>query len=465
MGLRETRSRYFDMSAIPGNLDTEQQPPMTVPLRHFFVALLFLLAGALGILGVSLGLLSGFGELAQLHLLFVGWIALVIMGAMTQFVPVWSGTNLHSRRLANAQLVLVTAGLLGFTAGFLRLDFTLLAVAGGVMLAGFWLFVYNLFRTLRSVDSYDITERHFLLALAFFCLFTTLGVALAINYATPILSSLPVGHANVLGAHATLAVFGAVLTTIYGAIYQLGTMFTQTELRGIDHRLQRIEEFAHPLGVVMLAGGRLFGSTLGAQIGGVLVSCGAIAVAIVVGRKLLAMQVERTPMHSRYAVVVCSLLAWSVLSVPAWLSEPLARDSLLGGPGVEQLLVFGVVSFVILGTLYHIVPFIIWIHEYSDLLGFEPVPMVDDLYDHRLAALDFWLFSSGTAVLVVMGLFSLGSTVRMTGGVLVALGAALFFANMALVVVHHSESRLDRVLFGSLLSRADADTEYSPSDR
>jgi len=33
------------MSAIPGTLDTAQQPPMTVPLRHFFVALGFLFAG------------------------------------------------------------------------------------------------------------------------------------------------------------------------------------------------------------------------------------------------------------------------------------------------------------------------------------------------------------------------------------------------------------------------------------
>jgi hypothetical protein len=27
------------MSAIPGNLDTDQQPPVTVPLRHFAVGL------------------------------------------------------------------------------------------------------------------------------------------------------------------------------------------------------------------------------------------------------------------------------------------------------------------------------------------------------------------------------------------------------------------------------------------
>ncbi len=107
------------MSAIPGNLDTAQQPPMTVPLRHFSVALGFLFAGVgVGIL-LTVGAVSGLGQLAHVHLLLAGWICITIMGAMTQFVPVWSGTDLYSRRLASVQLVLVTVGLTGFAFAFI----------------------------------------------------------------------------------------------------------------------------------------------------------------------------------------------------------------------------------------------------------------------------------------------------------------------------------------------------------
>ena len=76
------------MGAIPGNIETDQQPPMTVPLRHFVVGLAFLVAGVgLGI-GLHLNAVPGLGRLAHVHLLLAGWICITIMGAMTQFVPV-----------------------------------------------------------------------------------------------------------------------------------------------------------------------------------------------------------------------------------------------------------------------------------------------------------------------------------------------------------------------------------------
>ena len=70
------------------------------------------------------------------------------MGAMTQFVPVWSGVSLYSRRLARRQLVLVTVGLLGFASGVTLGVFLLVAVGGAVMLAGFWVFVATIALTL-----------------------------------------------------------------------------------------------------------------------------------------------------------------------------------------------------------------------------------------------------------------------------------------------------------------------------
>jgi hypothetical protein len=439
------------MSAIPGNLDTEQQPPMTVPLRHFLVALAFLLAGIVAGIALVVDALPGAGRLAHVHLLLAGWVCLTIMGAMTQFVPVWSGANLHSRRLASLQLALVTAGLAGFALAFVSSAFTWLAGFGAVMLAGFWVFVYNIGRTLTAVGEFDVTERHFLFALLSFLLLTSLGVVLATNLAAGVLSSTPLSHGGVLGAHVTVAVFGAVLTTVYGALYQLGTMFTQTELHGVDHHLRAVEEGGHVVGVVLLAAGRLADAALVARVGGALVLLAALAFAVVLGRKLVEMRVEWTPMHSRYVVVVPALVLWALLSVPAWLGDPTARDHLLGGAGTTHLLMLGVVGFVIFGTLYHIVPFIVWIHQYSDRLGFEDVPMIDDLYDDRLAAADFVLLLAGTTLLVVAD--TVFDDVRFVGvgGLLVAAGVVVFLANVVLVIRRHGPQSLPRVIFGSLL--------------
>jgi len=438
------------MAAIPGNIETDQQPPMTVPLRHFVVALGFLLAGSLVGLAIGVGAVSGLGTLAHVHLLLAGWICITIMGAMTQFVPVWSGAVLHSQRLASAQLALVVVGLLGFATALLLNALAWLVPFGALMLTGFWVFVYNIARTLATLDGYDVTERHFLMALGFFAVLTVLGFLLATGFTRPVFAGVAVTRPDVVAMHATVAVFGAVLTTVYGALYQLGTMFTQTELHGVDEYLRPVEELGHPVGVVLLATGRLLDAVIVARIGAVLVLAAALAFCTVLGRKLYEMQVDWTPMHTRYAVVVPGLSSWALVTAPAWIRAPTAPANLFGAAGSVHLFVLGSVGFVVFGTLYHIVPFIIWVHEYSGLLGLEDVPMIDDLYDDRLASLDGALLVAGTAVLVVADWFELAAAVRGLGGVLVVAGILVFGANMLLVIREHSPHTLGYVVLGAL---------------
>lgn len=438
------------MAAIPGNIEPNQQPPMTIPLRHFIVGLGFLFVGVLLGLGIAVDAVPGLGTLAHVHLLLAGWICITIMGAMTQFVPVWSGATLHSQRLASVQLTLVVIGLFGFVTGLILDSLVWLVPFGALMLAGFWTFVYNIGRTMAALDSYDVTERHFLLSIGFFAALTILGFLLAIDFTYPLFAELSINRVNVVGMHATLAVFGAVLTTVYGALYQLATMFTQTELHGVDDYLQPVEEIGHPVGVVLLAVGRLLDAVFVAQLGAVLVLAAALAFSTILGRKLYEMQVTWTPMHTRYAVVAPGLAAWALVSTPAWLRAPTAPEHLFGATGAVHLLVLGAVGFVVVGTLYHIIPFIIWVHRYSDLLGLEDVPMIDDLYDDRLAAADAALLVSGTLLLVLAEWFQLSLTVQGIGGGLVSLGVVVFGTNMLLVVRDHSPHSLGRILFGSL---------------
>jgi hypothetical protein len=236
------------------------------------------------------------------------------------------------------------------------------------------------------------------------------------------------------------------VTTVIGALYQLATMFTQTDLGRVDQLLQRTELLAYPAGVLALAAGRLVGNATIARVGGLGVVVGLLAVAIVVGHKLLETQVEWTPMLSRYAVVVVAVGAWAVLTAPAWLADPLAADRLLAAPGAVHLLAFGVLGFVVLGTLYHVVPFIVWVHRYSDLLGYEPVPMIDDLYSDRLAAADFGCLLVGVGT-VFAGVYLGGPTLLLAvGGATTTLGALLFTANMLLVLRRHSPQTLAGIL-------------------
>ncbi|WP_435349305.1 hypothetical protein [Haloarchaeobius sp. HRN-SO-5] len=425
------------MSAIPGDVDTDSQPPMAIPLRHFLVALGFLVAAAALRAVVAVGDPVGLASLAQVHLLLVGWVCLTIVGAMTQFVPVWAGVTLHSRRLATAQLWLVAGGVTGLVAAMLTTRLAVLPVAGTALALGFWTFVYNVGRTLWSARPLDVTERHFALALGFFVLVTLLGVLLAADFTRPLFDATTVPRTRVVATHATLAVFGAVLTTVFGALYQLATMFTQTELDRLDDALVTGESAAYPVGVLALAAGRLLADVLLARVGGVLVAASVAAVGVVLARRLRAARVPRTPMLTRYAVAAVAMVVWAVLAGWAWLRDPLATDARFG-TGLALLALF-VVGFVVLGTLYHVVPFVVWVHRYADRLGYEPVPMVDDLYDGRLAAADFALVLLGAASLVVADVATVPDWVTVAGGTTLLLGVVVFAGNLAGVVRHHGD--------------------------
>jgi len=158
-------------------------------------------------------------------------------------------------------------------------------------------------------------------------------------------------------------------------------------------------------------------------------------------------------MHTRYIVAVGALALWIAVSVPAWVSDPLTRGHLLGAANAGHLLLLGAIGFVVVGTLYHIIPFVIWVNRYSDLLGLEDVPMIDDLYDDRIAAIDGALLGSGSALIVGSNLLDVAATPALLGGLLVGIGVMAFVFNMVLVLVRHSPHSIDRIVFGSFSPR------------
>ncbi|WP_245852898.1 heme-copper oxidase family protein [Natrinema ejinorense] len=440
------------MNGIPGGLRTDQQPPMVIPLRHFLLALGFLAVGIGGGTVMAVTTLPGRPGLAHLHVLLVGWIAVTIMGAMTQFVPVWSGVTIYSRRVAVAQLWLVTVGLAGFGAALLAGALEWLPVGATLMLTGIWLFVYNVGRTLARARPFGFTERHFALALACFALVAPFGLLLAIDFTTPVFESLPVSRFDLHLAHATLALFGAVFATVVGALFQLGKMFTQAEPDRHSDRLLALEQLCFPAGLVALALGRGLTVEPLARAGGIAFLLGLAAFAVVIGRLLAGATVERSPMLVRYWVVVAALVTWVVLAAPTWWADPLTYESLFGHPDAQALLLLGVFGFVVIGSLYHIVPFIIWIERYSDRLGFEQVPMIDDLYDDRLERADFWATLAGFAGLSVAPLIGAPAAVVTASHVLATVGIALFIANTLLTIHRHGPDGIGGVLVSALES-------------
>src|SRR5512139_2518552 len=103
------------MSQVPG-LSLDQAPPLGVPLRFFLTAPLFALAAALLMLWQGADVFSGRWHPAMLgitHLLTLGYMGLVMLGAMLQMLPVVAGTPVRRPVLVAAIIhVLATAGII-----------------------------------------------------------------------------------------------------------------------------------------------------------------------------------------------------------------------------------------------------------------------------------------------------------------------------------------------------------------
>ncbi|WP_380675346.1 hypothetical protein [Salinigranum sp. GCM10025319] len=424
------------------DVDTSHGPPLRLPLAHVVVGFGFLLAGvALGALVVA-DRLVGFGRLAPVHLLLVGWVCVTIMGAMEQFVPVWSGVPLHSRRLADLALVLVTAGVIGLASAALAGRPRLL-VFGLPAVAGVWAFVYDLLRTLPTVHRGDVTERHFAYALCGLAVAVGLGGALAVDFSVPVLAWAGLSHAAVRSAHATLAVLGGVLLTVVGALYQLGPMFAGGGGDADAHSpwLRRVEEATLPLGVVGLAAGRLLASRPVAVAGAALVVIGTLAFGAVLLHVIARGRAEATPTAIRYAVVAIALPLWAALAAPELLARPLETG--IVGPSAAGWTLGVALAAVLVGTLYHVVPFLVWDRRYADRVGYEPVPMLDDLYDARVARADLVGLVVGGGALVAGTVVGLSPIVR-SGAAVAGVALALAAVNLASVVWRHAPASWER---------------------
>src|SRR3972149_4040857 len=101
---------------FPGSIATPFTPPFKVVRLYFIIATItFIFLN--GLMLLSSGYISGFHFqpkiLSFAHMAVLGWATMIIMGAMTQLVPVILETSLYSVRIARWGLWLYLSGAAG----------------------------------------------------------------------------------------------------------------------------------------------------------------------------------------------------------------------------------------------------------------------------------------------------------------------------------------------------------------
>lgn len=372
-------------------------------MLHLGTAVVALLL-ALGLLASGFAdVTSGLAEpntLAVVHLITIGWLSVMMLGALYQFVPVITSTTLYSQRLPILSYAALIVGLAAMVAGFLALGgvtwlhVACLPVGGALVVAGLALGALNVGVTLWRARPLGLPARFAALGLGFLLLTGLVGLGFALAFALPdppdwLIELLAQG----LMVHVLGGLGGWLTLTAMGVSYRLLSMFMLA-----PEEPDRTTHFA----LWLTAGGLLWYTLAGlAAIAmqarpGMIAAPGA-AVAFIGALFYLVDMVRLYRTRARRHLELNSITAGAALALFGCALIGTAVAAAFGqlercAPALGYLFVFGWLSGLGLSQLYKIVPFMTWLDVFGKKLGKGPVPRVQDMVNERRAAPWFVLY-------------------------------------------------------------------------
>ncbi|MBF0371074.1 MAG: hypothetical protein HQL52_16615 [Magnetococcales bacterium] len=367
-------------------LHVDQAPPLHIPFRFFATAPLFMIFA-----GVVLFLWQGDLFLAPLvpqtvalvHLAVLGWITMVMVGALYQMFPVLAGVPVPWPGLVPWVHGLLIFGLVSMFLGIGADGHAWWLLAASVGLGP----AVGLFLIQIYVALFRAATRHpsvWAMGISSVALASTLamGAVFLGEYAHGFMA---LDREAMVGIHLTWGLLGWIGTLIMGVSFQVLPMFYMMPefptraggwiLAGVSATLLLLPAalylYPETPDIWWLAGGP-----------------GLIAVGFysVITAKLLVRRKRTYPdLTFRFWQLGFLSGALSLLVLATWPAQEGEAWRFLFG----VLFIMGWATSVILGMLYKIVPFLVWFHRFSNLAGLVEIPMMDDLVPEKVARVHF----------------------------------------------------------------------------
>ncbi|PST20624.1 hypothetical protein C7U60_15655 [Mesorhizobium plurifarium] len=388
--------------------------PWTV--SYFAAACLFLVIGQCLIAagyGYPFASVHAPETLALVHLFAIGWLGLLMVGALMQFLPVLIAAPLRGGRLALPTLLFIACGLLLLAGGFAALagaeGFSpgMLPLGALFLLTGFGLAIAMLGLTLLSARPLPLPARF--VGVGLFALLATIliGAAFAAvlsgaTTADPLITLLVRG----VPLHAALGLGGWLTFTAIGVSYRLLPMFmlAPEKARGTTKAVWWAGAIAVLLVAICVA--LIF---LDANLPEMLVVLPVVLTVAAVSfcctdllrlfreRRRKEVELNVRASYAAFAALLASVILFLAPAVRAGAGE--------GAAALVYLFVFGWLTGLGLAQLYKIVPFLTWLERYGPVLGRAPVPRVKDLVNEGRASLWFCLYY-GAVTAATISLFA-----------------------------------------------------------
>ncbi|HEY9145784.1 MAG TPA: hypothetical protein VIN36_03790 [Thiobacillus sp.] len=408
----------------PAGLSFEQAPPFSLPLRFFLTAPLFLLAAG-GLLVLAPEALASRWTpqaLALTHALTLGFLAMSMLGALMQMLPVVAGASLPAPRLVSwFSHVPLAAGTVALMTGFLMARPAAFALAIVLLGSSFAVFLAAATLSLaRAVSS--VTVGGMRLALGSLGITALLGLALALLRAG---GWTPPAVEAAMAAHVAFGLLGWVLLLVIGVAYQVVPMFQITP--PYPPRLSR--RLAATLFALLL----FHAST--PMLPGVVTRivdaglAGGILLFALATLRLQARRRRKLPdvtldyWRLGMASLIACVVVWLVAQFrPAWADSD-AYPLWLG-----VLFIGGFAVSVVSGMLYKIVPFLAWFHLQAQLQARAgSIPTMKDMIAGRWTR---WQFRLHFVACVLLIAATRWPHLAVAAGGVLALSALLLWINL-----------------------------------
>jgi hypothetical protein len=412
----------------PNSIASAYSPPFRIVAKYFIAAIVsFFLMNFM--LMINYNDINGHHFqpkiLSITHIATLGFITMIIFGAMFQLVPVVLEVKLFSRFLAEIQFWIYTIGVIGLVYKFWyfgsELSFTLPAI---FLNAAMFIFAFNIIALMIKVKNWNITGT-FLAAAIFWLLVTAVaGILLAVNLDHPYIK---INHLQYLKLHANVAFIGWVTMVIMGVSFKLIPMFTLShgyELNFAKWAFALINFGLFGINWIMhYADKGIYNLIFGISITfGLILFLNQI---YIIFKKRVRKKLD---IGLKFSAVSFSMLGMSTLLGFSFLFfeyENITNLTLVYG----FMIIVAYISTLIVGQMYKIVPFLVWYHKYSSKVGIEKVPMLKDMFSENLAELNLYIMLVG----IIISVFSFLSEINLLlllGFVLLFISSVIFSFNM-----------------------------------
>ncbi len=403
-------------------------PPFRLISPFFIIGSIFYLLSVLYLFGFHVDNFYHLDlkMLSFAHLFLLGFVMMIIFGAMAQLVPVVLEVGHFAVELFYAIWPLLGIGTLMMVFGFLYLP-ALLPYGGSVVLIAMMIFVFEIFLTMKKVEKFNVVMSSIFISNTFLFFGVIFGLVMALSYA----GTLDLNIDALLRSHLYLVIGGYVSITLMGLSTILLPMFGLSH--GFTKKPLNISIAMMSSAVVLVVISSFY------EINFIKNSGYLLAMISLMVYFYLVYQIYTTRARKEIDVYAKSIILAYVFMLFAlvfgFLYFITSQESFLLVFG--WFLVFGFFGFAITGHMYKIVPFLVWFERFSPLVGKEKVPMLADMLPKQSSQAQITFTAIG--IVIIAFAILLGEDILIKAGASFLIFGAFAFIRTILYMINYKE--------------------------